>query len=54
MWGLASETPFFPVVVVVVLSPHLWLMEVRGLGVLSELQLPVYATATATPDLSGI
>ena len=27
-------------------------MEVPGLGVGSELQLPVYTTATATPDIS--
>ena len=30
---------------------HLWHMEVPRLGVESELQLPAYATATATPDL---
>ena len=29
-------------------------MEVPGLGVGSELQLPAYATAIATPDLSCI
>ena len=29
-------------------------MEVPGLGVGSELQLPAYTTATATPDLSCI
>jgi len=29
-------------------------MEVPRLGVESELQLPVYTTATATPDLSLI
>ena len=29
-------------------------MEVPRLGVESELQLPAYATATATPDLSPI
>ena len=29
-------------------------MEVPGLGVESELQLPDYAVATATPDLSHI
>ena len=32
------------------LGPHLWHMEVPSLGVESELQLPAYATATATPD----
>ena len=34
------------------LEPHLWQMEVPRLGVESELQLPVYDTATAMPDLS--
>ena len=34
------------------LGPHLWHMEVPGLGVESELQLPAYTTATVTPDLS--
>ena len=34
------------------LWPQLWHMEVSGLGVKLELQLPAYATATATPDLS--
>ena len=29
-------------------------MEVPRLGVQLELQLPVYATATATPDLSHV
>ena len=29
-------------------------MEVPRLGVESELQLPAYATATATPDLSHV
>ena len=29
-------------------------MDVPGPGVKSELQLPVYATATVTPDLSHI
>ena len=33
---------------------HLWHMEVPGPGVKSELQLPAYATATATPDLNHI
>ena len=31
---------------------HLWHMEVPRLGVKSELQLPAYTTATATPDLA--
>ena len=34
--------------------PHLQHMEVPGLRVKSELQLPAYATATATPDPSHI
>ena len=38
----------------VCLGPHPWHMEVPRLGVESELQLPAYATATATPDLSCI
>ena len=32
------------------LGPHPWHMEAPRLGVHSELQLPAYATATATPD----
>ena len=35
-----------------VLEPHPWHMEVPRLGVHSELQLPAYATATATRDPS--
>ena len=31
----------------VCLEPHPWHMEVPGLGVRSELQLPAYTTATA-------
>ena len=34
--------------------PHLWHMEVPGLGVVLELQLPTYTTATATQDPSHI
>ena len=37
-----------------ILGPHPWHMEVPRLGVELELQLLVYATATATPDLSHI
>ena len=33
----------------VFLGPHLWHMEVSRLGVESEVQLPAYNTATATP-----
>ena len=36
------------------LGSHLWYMEVPGLGVESELQLPAYATATKMQDLRGI
>ena len=36
------------------LGLHLWQMEVPRLGVKLELQLPAYAIATATPDLSLI
>ena len=38
----------------VFLGMHLWHMEVLRLGVELELQLPAYATATATPDLSSV
>ena len=38
----------------VFLGPHLRHMEVPRLGVQSELQLPAYATATATPDPSHV
>ena len=36
------------------LWPHLWHMEVPGLGVELELQLQVYTTDIATPNLSLI
>ena len=36
------------------LGPHLQHMEVLRLGVESELQLPVYTTATATQDMSQV
>ena len=36
------------------LWPHPWQIELPGLGVKLELQLPVYATATAMPDPSRI
>ena len=36
------------------LEPHLWHMEISGLGVKLELQLLAYTTARATPDLSRI
>ena len=34
----------------VFLGPHFWHMDVPRLGVKSELELPVYTIATATPD----
>ena len=43
--------PFF---FFVFLGPQVWHMEVPGLGVESELQLPAYTTATATRHLSLI
>ena len=36
------------------LGPQLWHVEVSRLRVKSELQLPAYATAIATPDLSPL
>ena len=38
----------------VFLGPHPWHMEVPGLGVELEFQLPDYTTATTTPDLSHV
>ena len=35
-------------------GPHPWQMEVPRLGIKSELQLPAYATVTATSDLSCV
>ena len=36
------------------LGLHLWHMEIPRLGIKSELQLPTYATATVTQDLSSV
>ena len=36
------------------LGPHLWHMEIPRVGVESNLQLPSFGTATATPDPSCI
>ena len=36
------------------LGPHMWQMEGPRLGVKSQLQLPAYATATATQDPSHV
>ena len=38
------------IILFLLLEPHLWHMDVPRLGVESELQLLVYATATATQD----
>ena len=56
---LASKGPisgigFFLVFFFCFLGLHLWHVEVPELGVEWELQLPVYNTATAMPDLSHI
>ena len=49
-WLLNFQEFYF----LVFLGLHSQHMEVPGLGVQSELQLPAYATATATPDLSCV
>ena len=41
-------------IIFIFLGPHLWHMEVPRLEVQLELQLPAYATATATRDPSLI
>ena len=46
--------PILLYVCLFVLWPHLWHMEVPGLGVESELQLAAYTTASAMWDLSRI
>ena len=38
------------ITIIAFLGPHPWHMEVAGLGVESELQLPAYTTARAMPD----
>ena len=45
-WNWENKLYFF------FLRPHLWYMEISGPGIESELQLPVYTTATATWDPS--
>ena len=45
-------SPFFSFLFFGFLGPHPWHMEVHSLGVESELQLPIYTTATATRDPS--
>ena len=60
--GIEPATSWFPVgfvsavprqelpLLFLFLGPHLWHMEVPGLGVKSELQLLAYAIATIMPD----
>ena len=45
----ATAVTFF-ICLFVFLGPHPWHMEILRLGVKSELQLPAYTTAIATPD----
>ena len=45
-----KEPAFYLFIFFVFLGPHLRHMEVPGLGVQSELQLPAYTAATATRD----
>ena len=51
---LPSQGPLLKSYFFFFLGLHLWHIEVPRLGVKSELQLPAYATATATQDLSRI
>ena len=57
---VVRSPPFFPSILSSFLPSFsflglcLWHMETSRLGVESELQLPAYATATATPDRSSI
>ena len=48
LWILISHPILF--IFLIYLGPHLWHMEAPRLGVKSEVQLPTYTTATATPD----
>ena len=50
----AVRTLFFYLCMCVSLGPNPWHMEVPRLGFESELQLPAYTTARATPNLSRI
>ena len=54
MWSFPFFFFFFFFLSFVFFGPHLQHMEVPWLGVESELQLPAYATATATPDPSRV
>ena len=56
-WRLISyrmSLSFFFFLFFCFLGPYPWHTEVLSLGVYSELQLPAYTTATATPDLSCV
>ena len=55
-WELLAWLLFtdFYIFIFCFLEPHSWHMEVPSLGVILELQLPAYTTATAMPDLSCI
>ena len=50
-WGSQGDSNYY---FFFFLGPHLWHMEVPGLGVRSELQLPAYTTATTTQDLQSL
>ena len=54
LWAECFHVHTFEMTVFCFLGPHSWHMEIPSLGVKSELQLPAYATATSTPDLSRI
>ena len=50
----STEVLFTYLFTALFLGSHPWHMEVPRLGVKLELQLPVYTTATATPDPSRV
>ena len=54
VYNIVSHNFYLLLLLFFLLGPHLWHTEVLGLGAESELQLPAYATATATWDLSLI
>ena len=49
-----ASITFFQIFFFLLLGPHPQHMEIPRLGIKSELQLPAYATATATPDLNQV
>ena len=51
---LLSILLIFTIIIIIILGLHPWHMEVPGLGVKSELPLPVYTATTAMQDLSYI